>query len=65
MQQGCRERDWYAGWIQMNKKKRTILDRAFYLIGTRGFEPPAFCSRSRRATRLRYAPNFGRAERCA
>jgi hypothetical protein len=25
-------------------------------VGARGFEPPAFCSQSRRATRLRYAP---------
>jgi len=29
-------------------------------VGVRGFEPPAFCSRSRRATRLRYTPKFGR-----
>mgnify|MGYP006928165924 CR=1 FL=1 len=26
------------------------------MVGARGFEPPASCSRSRRATRLRYAP---------
>lgn len=27
-------------------------------VGVRGLEPPAFCSRSRRATRLRYTPMF-------
>ena len=26
------------------------------MVGARGFEPPTSCSRSRRATRLRYAP---------
>ncbi len=26
------------------------------MVGAEGFEPPAFCSQSRRATRLRYAP---------
>jgi hypothetical protein len=26
------------------------------VVGVRGFEPPTFCSRSRRATRLRYTP---------
>jgi len=26
------------------------------LVGARGFEPPAFCSQSRRATGLRHAP---------
>ncbi len=26
------------------------------MVGARGFEPPASCSRSKRATRLRYAP---------
>ncbi len=33
----------------------------FYLykmVGARGFEPPAPCSQSRCATRLRYAPTF-------
>ena len=28
----------------------------FLLVGAEGFEPSAFCSRSKRATRLRYAP---------
>ena len=33
--------------------------RAQYLnlVGVEGFEPPTFCSQSRRATRLRYTPN--------
>jgi hypothetical protein len=30
------------------------------LVGARGFEPPASCSQSRRATRLRYAPDASR-----
>ncbi len=29
----------------------------FYLVGADGFEPPTSCSQSRRATRLRHAPN--------
>ena len=32
--------------------------RCAFLIGARGFEPPTSCSRSRRATRLRYAPSL-------
>ena len=28
----------------------------FGLVGVEGFEPPTFCSQSRRATRLRYTP---------
>ena len=28
------------------------------LVGAVGFEPTAFCSRSKRATRLRYAPKL-------
>jgi hypothetical protein len=31
----------------------------FELVGARGFEPPTPCSRSRCATRLRYAPTVG------
>ncbi|CAI8748306.1 protein of unknown function [Methylocaldum szegediense] len=27
------------------------------LVGVEGFEPPTFCSQSRRATRLRYTPD--------
>ena len=26
------------------------------MVGVEGFEPPTFCSQSRRATRLRYTP---------
>ena|SRR5690625_1263114 len=29
------------------------------LVGAAGFEPATFCSQSRRATKLRYAPNQG------
>ena len=38
-----------------------LLISRFYLnnlVGARGFEPPAPCSQSRCATRLRYAPTF-------
>ncbi len=28
------------------------------VVGVEGFEPPTFCSQSRRATRLRYTPPF-------
>ena len=28
------------------------------LVGAKGFEPPTFCSQSRRATKLRHTPNF-------
>ena len=30
--------------------------RIAYLVGVEGFEPPTFCSQSRRATKLRYTP---------
>ena len=29
------------------------------MVGAVGFEPTTFCSRSKRATRLRYAPTLG------
>ena len=29
------------------------------MVGAEGFEPSTFCSRSKRATRLRYAPTMG------
>ena len=29
------------------------------MVGAEGFEPSTFCSRSKRATRLRYAPTLG------
>ena len=32
------------------------------LVGAEGFEPPASCSQSRRATRLRHAPILSTAE---
>lgn len=28
------------------------------MVGAEGFEPPTFCSQSRRATKLRYAPRL-------
>jgi hypothetical protein len=37
-------------------RQLTILSRK--LVGARGFEPPAFCSQSRRATGLRHAPRY-------
>ena len=44
--------------FSVNKKNRTAM-RYFWeikLVGAEGFEPSTFCSRSKRATRLRYAP---------
>lgn len=35
-------------------------DRRFKLVGARGFEPPTFCSQSRRTTRLCNAPRMFR-----
>jgi hypothetical protein len=34
------------------------------MVGARGFEPPTPCSRSRCATRLRYAPTVAMVCRC-
>lgn len=38
---------------------KSLRFRDFLLVGARGFEPPTPCSRSRCATRLRYAPTVG------
>ncbi len=40
------------GWcsIRLSYKRK--------VVGIEGFEPPTFCSQSRRATRLRYIPTF-------
>ena len=38
-------------WMEQGSK------RLILLVGAEGFEPPASCSQSRRATRLRHAPN--------
>jgi hypothetical protein len=32
------------------------------MVGARGFEPPASCSRSKRSTKLSYAPSCGARE---
>ena len=45
------------GWWVAPRKRST--EQVIYLglsVGAGGFEPPASCSQSRRATRLRYAP---------
>ena len=39
----------------LNRRFRVIY-QYFMLVGAEGFEPPALCSQSRCATRLRYAP---------
>src|SRR5207248_2881286 len=41
---------------QLRKRREIPLPTA---VGARGFEPPTFCSQSRRATRLRHAPWAG------
>ena len=40
-------------------KKTTLLESkvVFYLVGTRGFEPPTSCTPCKRSTRLNYVPN--------
>ena len=41
-----------------NKNPRQFVPWNSGLVGAEGFEPSAFCSRSKRATRLRYAPTW-------
>ena len=40
----------FSGWRETGRKLLKTL------VGAEGFEPPASCSQSRRATRLRHAP---------
>ena len=37
--------------------KREAFSLSFVMVGATGFEPTAFWSRTKRATKLRYAPN--------
>ena len=41
------------------KNKRNNVPAKRGMVGAEGFEPSTFCSRSKRATRLRYAPTMG------
>ena len=41
----------------MQIKNDTLQGVVLYLVGATGFEPTAFWSRTKRATKLRYAPN--------
>ena len=45
-------------WVKImsNKKPPNSKFSGHYLVGVRGFEPPAPCSRSKCATELRYTP---------
>ncbi len=43
---------------QLDQRKREALSLSFSLVGATGFEPTAFWSRTKRATKLRYAPNM-------
>ena len=45
-----------SGGQEKTKIPRQFVSRDSGLVGAEGFEPSAFCSRSKRATRLRYAP---------
>jgi hypothetical protein len=46
-----------VGWGCGGKKAKNLAGGArFFEVGVRGFEPRASCSRSKRATRLRYTP---------
>ena len=40
--------------VQKKQPKWVVVD---ILVGTTGFEPAAFCSQSRRDTKLRYVPD--------
>ncbi len=46
------------GWVVVKAEKRRINSGASLIIvvGARGFEPPTSWSRTKRATKLRYAP---------
>lgn len=48
-----------SGGQEKTKIPRQFVSRDSGLVGAEGFEPSAFCSRSKRATRLRYAPTLG------
>ena len=41
------------------KNNRNNVPAKRVMVGAEGFEPSTFCSRSKRATRLRYAPTIG------
>ena len=43
-------------WPEVKNPRAAVAAEREEMVGARGFEPPASCSRSRRATRLRYAP---------
>ena len=45
--------------VRISRRMETLIPLGFLnagMVGAVGFEPTAFCSRSKRATRLRYAP---------
>ena len=46
---------YYYDFLQLNKKGIPVRI-PFCLVGATGFEPTAFWSRTKRATKLRYAP---------
>ncbi len=43
-------------WFSVVFKNKKPSDPKELMVGKGGFEPPASCSRSMRATRLRYSP---------
>ena len=43
-------------WFLVVLKNKKTSDGNRLMVGKGGFEPPASCSRSMRATRLRYSP---------
>ena len=57
LQKGSRSR-YNFRYSDRKPMKRDIHKLLKRMVGARGFEPRASCSRSRRATRLRYAPNL-------
>ena len=66
----CTSRRWQSGPERLpgrrsaatpTRARRGTRPRGLTSVGARGFEPPTFCSQSRRATRLRHAPFVGSA----
>lgn len=56
LQMGCRDGN-YSTCQKTGRIVGGIMQLAFGMVGARGFEPPTFCSQSRRTTRLCNAPN--------
>lgn len=61
----CSIRLSYGRLLHIQAKQVQALRQVKKMVGVEGFEPPTFCSQSRRATRLRYTPTFETSFKCA